>query len=68
MSIKGFDYREQRQVTRSRDTWQNALAALIADGGRRRVEHGETFGHAATGEIAFEIYANVPLQSVDDLL
>lgn len=59
--MQGFDYRMQRQVERSRAEWRDELKKVVAHGGRRRHEHGETFGHSAKGLIEFEIYDNVSL-------
>lgn len=59
--LMGFDYRLNKQVTRSRVEWRAELQKVIKAGGRRRIEHGETFGHEKGSLIAFEIYANVSL-------
>lgn len=57
--IDGFDYRLGVPVSKDRHEWRETLRKLIADGGRRRVSDGETFGHDKQGKIQFEIYANV---------
>lgn len=59
MSVQGFDYRTQQACTRPAGEWSADLARVIAAGGRRRVEHGETFAHDARGLIVFEVYGNV---------
>jgi hypothetical protein len=60
-SLLGFDYRLQKQVEHSRKEWREELHKVVSHGGRRRHEHGETFGHNAKGLIEFEIYDNVSL-------
>lgn len=59
--MKGFDYRSGQSVTRSADEWRADLATIINEGGRRRVENGETFAHDANGIIVWEAYGNVRL-------
>jgi hypothetical protein len=59
--LSGFDYRLQKQVERSRSEWREELKKVVSAGGRRRHEHGETYGHGPKGLIAFEIYDNVCL-------
>ena len=58
--IPGFTYTPtRREAEWTREEWQKRIAAALADGGFRRVEHGETFIHGADGLIQAEIYANV---------
>jgi len=59
--LVGFDYRQQKQLGLTRADWREELRKVVAAGGRRRHEHGETFGHKANGLIEFEIYDNVSL-------
>jgi hypothetical protein len=51
-----------RPVKLTRKEWQDRIAKAIAEGGRRRVEDGETFIHAPAPNpvITAEIYANIP--------
>lgn len=60
--LSGFDYRLQKEVERSSREWREELVKLVKTGGRRRHEHGETFGHERNSLIAFEIYGNVQVQ------
>jgi hypothetical protein len=46
--------------------WKQRLAEVIRDGGFRRVEHGETFGHDKNGRIRFEVYATVPVPKAEE--
>lgn len=59
--MEGFDYRSQTPQLPVSE-WRKVLAEVIVAGGRRRVEHGETFAHDANGEILFEIYGNVSVK------
>lgn len=71
--IEGWDYRTHTVVRKTRQEWQATIAELVKAGGRRRVEHGETFVHNPQGRIAVEIYARIPepkpdVDDVSDLL
>lgn len=72
--IKGFDYRSQQAVTRTKKEWRAEIRAAVAGGGTRKVSEGETFvtlpvsedlgapfGKVTTQVLALEIYDNVPL-------
>jgi hypothetical protein len=58
--IRGFDYRTRQEVARPVAEWQEEIRRAVKDGGRRRVEDGETFIHGPDALIRAEIYANVP--------
>ena len=59
--IYGADYAPTwARVVRTRGEWQEIIADVTKNGGRRRVEHGETFLHDSKGKMIHEIYANVP--------
>lgn len=70
MSVQGFDYRNGQAISTSRECWQQLLDIVLATGGSRRVEKGETFAHDAQGVLCFEVYANIsaPVADVSDLL
>lgn len=59
-AILGFDYVLGKPVQRTRAEWQALMATAIKEGGRRRVESGETFIHGPDARIRAEVYANVP--------
>jgi hypothetical protein len=62
-NIEGFDYRTGTSVVKSIREWKADTREIVAKGGKRRVENGETFVSIKTPErmvLAFEIYANVP--------
>lgn len=72
MSIQGFTYSNVGlaigAVSTSREQWIQLLQQVIAAGGKRRVEKGETFAHDAHGRLLFEVYANIPAkESVADI-
>jgi len=58
-TLLGFDYTLDRSVERTRGEWRSLMSKVKANGGRRRVDQGETFIHDANGKIVFEIYSNV---------
>lgn len=58
--LEGYDYTTGQPVSLTRQEWQARIATAIADGGRRRVEDGETFIHGPNARIVAEAYANVP--------
>jgi hypothetical protein len=72
VSVHGFTYGNVGlslgHVSTSREQWVQLLEQVVATGGRRRVEKGETFAHDSHGTLLFEIYANIPLQDISDLL
>lgn len=57
--MKGHDYRVDKTLEQTPRQWAKEGATLLANGGRRRVEQGETFFHGADGRIAIEVYGNV---------
>lgn len=57
--LSGFDYVLGKPVERTAAEWRQRLRELVAHGGHRRVDHGETFGHGRGALIEFEIYGNV---------
>ena len=60
-TILGFDYVLGKPVERTNREWRELLRQLVAQGGRRRHEHGETYGHGRDSLIRFEIYGKVQL-------
>lgn len=68
MQIKGFDYTTQQAVARSRKDWAILFEQVIQAGGRRRVDHGETFAHDESGRLLFEVYANIQMDEEPDWL
>lgn len=64
MSIQGFDYVTMTKLAHPRERWRELLDNVISNGGRRRVEKGETFAHDARGQLLFEVYANIPAKEV----
>jgi hypothetical protein len=60
MPIKGFDYRTGLEVQKLSRAWRADMIAVVAEGGYRRVENGETFVHGKDGRIAFEVYGYLP--------
>lgn len=54
--MKGFDYRTNTEFDRPTKELREELTEIVARGGRRRVEHGETFAHDAQGHILWEAY------------
>jgi len=74
-TIPGFDYRqlkgkpgavdapgtyhEKGMVSFQRKEWRALVGAVVAAGGFRRFEAGETFLHAKGGKILVEIYGNI---------
>lgn len=60
--IPGADYVPRyTKAARTRLQWQELIASILAAGGRRRVENGETFVHDAQGLVVHEIYTNIPM-------
>ncbi len=59
-SVDGFDYILGTKVKKTVEEWKSAMAAVIAAGGFRRTESGETFGHGKDSTIVFEVYAIIP--------
>ena len=57
--IPGFDYVTHIPVQYTRAEWRQKLKDGIAKGGRRRVDHNETFLHDAKGLLVFEIYSTI---------
>lgn len=70
MSIDGFNYATQTPLSLDREAWEARVADVLAHGGHRRVEHGETFVHDLHGALILEIYSNIRnrLHDVSDLL
>ena len=60
-TLAGFDYALGKPVSRSTAEWRQKLRELVSHGGRRRHEHGETYGHGRDSLIEFEIYGNINL-------
>jgi hypothetical protein len=60
--LKGFSYVTHQPMSLTLTQWRGMLSELVAAGGRRRVENGETFGHGKDGLIQFEVYGNVALK------
>lgn len=61
--IDGFDYTTGKAVQLTRAQWRDKIRAVIETGGRRRVDHGETFLHGKNARITAEIYANLSEKS-----
>lgn len=59
--IKGFDYHKHDVAQLTRREWQERLRAVLASGGKRRVELGDTFAHDKSGKLLFEVYGNIPI-------
>lgn len=59
--IKGAIYSPYRQIEQTRAEWQRLMSDVVAEGGRRRAEGGETFIQASGGILVAEIYEIVPL-------
>lgn len=57
--MKGFDYLSGQPVERNVAEWRAALANVMAAGGMRHVEDGETFAKGADGRLVFEVYGIV---------
>lgn len=58
--IPGADYvPKYKPAWRTRAQWDQLLLDVLAEGGRRRVEYGETFMHDAQGHLVHEVYANI---------
>ena len=63
--INGFTYvPSRREAAWTRQEWQARMGKVLAAGGRRRVENGETFVHGPDGKLELEIYANVAAPAV----
>lgn len=58
--MKGFDYTVPQELDQPPAAWRERINQVIADGGHRRVEHGETFAHDKRGALLFEVYGNIP--------
>ena len=57
--MKGFDYSMQCEVDRPVGEWRAHLGQVMAQGGTRYVEAGETFAKDSRGQLVFEVYGNV---------
>jgi len=57
--MKGHDYRTHTDCARPVGEWSADLADVLAAGGMRKVEDGETFAKDSRGVLLFEIYGNV---------
>ena len=59
--FKGYRYTHPSgPVAMTRTEWQALMVTHLSNGGRRRVEEGETMIHARDGLMVAEIYANIP--------
>lgn len=58
--IPGFDYRMNVPIELTRADWRTRLRVVIANGGYRATEKGETFAHGKDGRLVFEVYAIIP--------
>lgn len=56
MRLNGYDYTTGQELSRESREWKGQMATALAEGGFRRVEHGETFVHSRSGAILFEVY------------
>lgn len=58
--IPGFDYLKGEPVSYTKTQWLELVKPIIDNGGRRRVEVGETFIHTKRdGILLWEIYDNL---------
>jgi hypothetical protein len=57
--VKGFCYITGQELDLAPAYWRVRIEELLERGGRRRIEHGETFGHDRAGRIVFEVYGRV---------
>lgn len=58
--IEGALYEPYRQIKQTRAEWQRLISDVLAAGGKRRAEAGETFIHGKGGLLVAEIYEIVP--------
>lgn len=62
--IPGFDYLKGQPVSYTKSEWLGLIKPIIDDGGRRRVENGETFIHTKRdGILLWEIYDNIQISA-----
>lgn len=64
MKINGFDYKTGKATAETLSEWRSRMAPILKDGGKRRVEKGETFVHDRNGVMVFEVYANIAPKEV----
>lgn len=62
MNIEGFDYTTQQQVSKELTAWQELQTEVLAKGGTRRTQKGETFLRNKQCLIVYEIYGVIPLR------
>lgn len=60
--MKGFNYTTEAAFDLPVEQLSDELHTIVANGGHRRVEDGETFAHGRDGRIIWEAYGNVPAQ------
>lgn len=61
--MKGFNYDSAQEFDLPVGVLRADLQRIIAEGGRRRVEDGETYAHGKDGLIIWEAYGNVSLKN-----
>lgn len=61
--MKGFNYTTEAAFDLPKAQLSEELQTIVNNGGRRRVEDGETFAHSSDGTIIWEAYGNVSLPS-----
>ena len=60
--MRGHDYRAHVDFDKPVQVLRNEAQEILAAGGFRRVENGETFIHSSDGIIAFEVYDNLRIK------
>jgi hypothetical protein len=66
--MKGFCYLTHQSLDMPPAYWRQRLLEVLAAGGRRRVQNGETFIHEPNGpRIQAEVYGNVPAPTDEEI-
>jgi hypothetical protein len=60
--MKGFNYDTAQEFDLPVETLRADLQRIVDNGGRRRVENGETYAHGKDRKIIWEAYGNVTLK------
>lgn len=65
--VNGWNYtgRNPQLCALSRDEWRSLTLQILAAGGKRRVEDGETFLYARDGVMLYEAWANIPAPKIN---
>ena len=60
IAMKGFDYRDDLAKDLPTKEWRALAKLVLAAGGRRKHEAGETYYFGPDAKLVFEAYGNVP--------